>query len=110
MKRLCVIFSLALTVFFPCVTPGLAQEGEDRKSPSWLLPLDEVQLDDNVPTLKDIVGHTWGEDISSHAEIERYLHVLAASTKDRTRLESYGESYEGRRLYYLVITSPDNLQ
>ena len=32
------------------------------------------------------IGHGWGEEISSHAEIERYLRALTAAAPDRTRL------------------------
>ena len=50
-----------------------------------------------------------GPDISSHAEIERYLRSLADAAPDRTRLVRYGQTIEKRGLYYLVITAPKNL-
>ena len=62
-----------------------------------------------VPTLKQQVGHALGEDISSHAEIERYLRALADAAPERTRLVKYGETIEKRGLYLLVITGPKNL-
>jgi hypothetical protein len=96
-----------LTLLTP--TLCIAQDNHDRKSPTWLLPVAEIDADEHIPTLKDVVGHTWGEDVSSYAEIERYLHVLAAAAKDRTRLESPGKTYEGRSLYALIISSPENL-
>jgi hypothetical protein len=92
------------------LTQCRAQEADDRKSPTWLLPSAELEVDDKIPTLKEVVGHTWGEDVSSYAELERYLHVLVAPAKDRSRLERYGKSYEGRSLYYLVISSPNNIE
>ena len=87
-----------------------ADDRDERKSPTWLLPVPELQPDDKIPTLKEVVGHTWAEDVSSHAEIERYLHVLTAAAPTRTRLVSYGKTYEGRSLYYLVISSPANIK
>jgi hypothetical protein len=83
--------------------------GADKNDPGWLLPLPEVDADPKVPTLKQQIGHGWGEDISSHAEIERYLHALSAAAPDRTRLVRYGQTSEKRGLYYLVITAPKNL-
>ncbi len=49
------------------------------------------------------------QDISSHAEIERYLRALADAAPDRTRLVRYGQTIEKRGLYYLVITASKNL-
>ncbi len=75
----------------------------------WLLPLPEVDRDPRIPTLEQIAGHRWAHDISSHAEIERYLRALSAAAPDRTKLVPYGQTIEKRTLYYLVITSPKNL-
>jgi hypothetical protein len=102
-------------VFFSLATPfylarAAAQGTDDRASPTWLLPLPEVQADDSIPKLNEVVGHTWGEDVSSYGEIERYLHVLAESAKDRVQLRTYGKSYEGRALYYLIISSAANME
>jgi hypothetical protein len=69
-----------------------------------------LQPDPRIPTLKDTVGHHWGEEITPYADIERYLHVLAKAAADRVVLLPYGTSYEGRTLYYLVISSPENLR
>jgi hypothetical protein len=87
-----------------------ADDRDERQRPTWLLPVPEVDPDAKIPTLEQVVGHGWAADVSSHAEIERYLHVLAAAAKDRTRLESYGKTYEGRSLYYFVISSPANIK
>ncbi len=64
--------------------------------------------DPDVPTLKQVVGHDWAEKISSYAEIARYVEALA-SASDNVQLETYGKSWEGRTLYYLVIGSEANL-
>ena len=90
---------------FDVLTAGAA----DKDNPGWLLPMPEVDADPKVPTLKQINGHGWGEDISSHAEIERYLRALNEAAPDRTRLVRYGQTIEKRGLYYLAITGPKNL-
>ncbi len=69
----------------------------------------EVEADPKVPTLKQSAGHGWAQDISSHAEIERYLRALTNAAPDRARLIRYGETTEKRGLYLVVITAPKNL-
>ena len=61
-----------------------------------------------IPTLKTAVGHDWGEEVSSYEEIERYLHRLAEASPV-IQLKEYGKTWEGRSLYLLVISSPENL-
>src|SRR5262245_27601252 len=86
------------------------QEPAPKKGPTWLLPVPEVDADPKVPTLAEVVGHRWAQEISSHAEIERYLHALAKAAPDRCKLTKYGQSYQGKSLYTLVITTPANLK
>ena len=88
---------------------ALTADAADKDNPGWLLPMPEVDADPKVPTLKVLIGHGWGEDISSHSEIERYLRALNESAPDRSRLVRYGETIEKRGLYYLAITGPKNL-
>ena len=65
------------------------------KGPGWLLPMPEIDADPRIPTLKSVVGHGWGEDISSVAEIERYLRALADAAPDRAKLIPYGQTIAG---------------
>ncbi len=74
------------------------------------MPAPELQPDPQIPKLKKIVGHEWARDISSHAEMERYLAALVKAAPDRAALVPYGKTYEGRTLYYLMIAKPENLQ
>src|SRR5262245_11165165 len=107
----CRTAAVALLLFAPLVSANaLADDPSDRRSPTWLLPNMDGPTDESIPTLREVIGHTWAEDVSSHAEIERYLQTLAAAAPDRTRLNSYTKSYEGRSLYTLVISSPENLE
>ena len=61
-----------------------------------------------IPTIETVLGYSIGERITRYSDLERYLHRLAEAS-DRLRLYTYGETYEGRKLYYLVIGSPENL-
>ena len=67
-----------------------------------------ASYDPSIPTLKQTLGHEWGENITMHHELERYLSRLAESTR-KIRLVKYGETWEGRSLYYLIVTSEANM-
>ena len=62
-----------------------------------------------VPTPKQILGYDLGDRYSTHGGIEQYLFALRDAAKDRIRLVSYGETYEGRKLYVAIISSAENL-
>lgn len=67
----------------------------------------EGWYDTKVPAFAATVGHEFGERITTHAQCEKFAQALAAASS-RVKLIEYGQSYEGRALYYLVISSPDN--
>jgi len=66
------------------------------------------KYNDAIPTIEDVLGYSTGERITRYHELEKYLNALAEAS-DRLSLHTYGETYEGRKLYYLVISSPENL-
>lgn len=101
--------SLTIACFAFCMS-GLLLAAEPVRSAQRLLPVPELQADPQIPTLKKVVGHEWGRDITSCAEMERYLKALVKAAADRAVLVPYGKTYEGRALYYLVIAKPDHLQ
>lgn len=74
------------------------------------LPLAEVDADPKIPTLAQTVGHSWGGEISSHAELERYGRALAEAAPDRCQRIKYGKTYQNKDLFYLVISSAANLK
>ena len=65
--------------------------------------------DSSVPTLRSVVGHDWGEKITTHQEAERYLQALQQALPARTRLIRYGETWQGRSLYILAVGSPETI-
>lgn len=60
-----------------------------------------------VPTFRDVTGHDFGERITMHHQMQRYLERLA-ETSPRVRLIRQGESWERRPLLVAVVTSPEN--
>jgi hypothetical protein len=91
--------AILLWCFCLAMPAALAQEFEFYPGASY---------DPAIPTLKQVVGHAWGETITSPAQIERYLKALAQASP-RVRLVPYGETWEGRALYYLVVASEANM-
>ena len=81
--------------------PALAQQPE----PLW----PGTALDPAVPTLRQVVGFEPGADAVDHAEMERYLQALATAAPDRMRLVEYGRSWEGRPLWYAIVSGAANI-
>ncbi|MEE4211202.1 MAG: M14 family metallopeptidase, partial [Parvularcula sp.] len=70
----------------------------------------EAEYESDIPTLKSVVGHAPGLDITSPAEAMTYLEKLQAAAPDRMKIVQYAESWEGRPLVYVVISSPENME
>ncbi len=68
-----------------------------------------ARYDAAVPSIEQVLGHAPGERITSHAELNRYLEALAEAAPDRITLSEYAESWEGRRLVYVLIGSARNM-
>lgn len=78
------------------------------------LPVTAQSFEDNqfnpaVPTLSATVGHAPGARITSPDQTYAYLKALAEAAPDRARLVQYAVSWEGRPLYYLVLSAPANM-
>jgi len=69
----------------------------------------ETRYDPRIPTLKEVVGHDLGGEITSPDEIAAYLKALAAAAPERARVVEYARSEEGRPLHVLVIGSPERM-
>jgi hypothetical protein len=68
-----------------------------------------AKYDPVIPTLKQVTGHEWGEKITSHHETEKYIFALQQAAGSRMKIVKYGETWEGRALYVLIIGSPSNI-
>lgn len=69
----------------------------------------ESEVDPAVPTLTATVGHAPGTRITSPDQAYTYLKSLADAAPDRARLVQYATSWEGRPLYYLILSAPENM-
>jgi hypothetical protein len=64
--------------------------------------------DPGIPTPDEALGFPVGQRTATSAQIDAYARALAEAS-DRVELVEYGQSFEGRPLVYLLISSPDNL-
>ena len=69
----------------------------------------ELNYNPNIPSPAQVLGYELGERFTEYAATVAYMKQLA-NVSDRITLGNYGETYEGRPLIYLVITSPKNQQ
>ena len=69
----------------------------------------DADYDPAIPTFEDVLGHNPGERITWHGEAVRYFEALAAAAPDRVSVGRYAESWEGRELIYVVISSAENM-
>lgn len=94
-----VLFSLLF-----CVSSIYAQE--KPVDLSYYLP-DNVTYNASIPTPESIIGHEVGEWHITHDKLVFYLQALAKAS-DRITIENRGETYEGRPLILLTVTSAEN--
>lgn len=65
--------------------------------------------DPAIPTLEQVVGHGFREEITPPEGVIRYMEALHDAAPDRTHLFQYAESWEGRPLVVMVIGSPETM-
>ena len=69
----------------------------------------DARLDPQIPTLKQVVGHEVGEELTSPDQALAYLDALAKAAPERARVVEYARSEEGRALRVLVLGSPERM-
>ena len=69
----------------------------------------ELNYNSNIKSPKDFLGYEIGESFTLYANSVAYFQYLAKAS-DRVTINEYGETYEGRKLYNVVISSPSNLR
>lgn len=74
----------------------------------YYLPQD-ISYDESISKPEDIIGHQVGEWHVTHDKLVQYMKVLAQESP-RITIENRGETFEGRPILLLKITSPENHQ
>ena len=68
-----------------------------------------ARYDPSIPGVEDVLGYASGDRITWHRDTIRYFETLQEAAPDRVRVARYGQSWEGRELIYVVISSPANI-
>lgn len=95
------------SIIYPCLLFGacllsLSVQAQDR----FTFDAD-LTYNTSIPAPADFLGHEAGERFTFHAYVLDYFEALAAASPKVT-FHEYGETYEGRKLTYAVITSEAN--
>lgn len=69
----------------------------------------EVTFNPEIPTPEEFLGYEIGSRITEHSRINAYYEKLA-DLSDRTSLIEIGKTHEKRKIYVLVVSSPDNIK
>lgn len=62
-----------------------------------------------TPSVESVLGYPIGSRISSPAAMYDYFNALQQAHPDQVKLFNYGETWEGRPLYYVAISSAENV-
>ncbi|MBU2506274.1 MAG: hypothetical protein KJ799_06070, partial [Bacteroidetes bacterium] len=66
------------------------------------------EIDSSVPTLEKTLGISIGDRPTRYFETVKYISALAESSP-LVNIYEAGETHQGRKLYYLIISSEKNL-
>lgn len=68
-----------------------------------------TEYDASVPTSEEILGYRIGDRITPHAGLMRYLEALESALPGQVRILEYALSWEGRKLVYAFVGSPERI-
>jgi len=68
-----------------------------------------ANYDPAIPTVGDVLGYQPGDRITWHRDAIRYFEALAEAAPDRISVSRYAQTWEGRDLIYVVVTSAENM-
>jgi len=105
------MFGGVLSAHFALCAPTSAQQSFESalspgRGPEMLLK--GVDVDPGVPAPTEFLGFEFCSGATHSETITRYLKRLA-EVSPKIQVKKYGETYEGRELYYAVIGSEENM-
>ena len=68
-----------------------------------------AKYDAAIPTLKQVVGHDPGTQITTPDQVATYLQALQKAAPTRTKLIEYARTWEGRPLWLFIVGSADRI-
>jgi hypothetical protein len=106
MQRLLVFAVLTVSLSLAATAQPAPTELEGLSYDLELFP--GTTYDPEIPTVEELLGFRVGTRAALPAEVETALHGWAEASP-RAKLVEYARSHEGRALYYMVVTSPENM-
>ncbi|PIQ62263.1 MAG: hypothetical protein COV99_06610 [Bacteroidetes bacterium CG12_big_fil_rev_8_21_14_0_65_60_17] len=105
------VFGLAIALVAP-VTAGAQEAPDPIAHDAGLLPAyfdfdADIPRDENIPSPESVLGYAAGEAYTLHAHVVEYLEALTAASP-RIGMREMGQTWEGRPLHVLAITSEAN--
>ena len=100
-----VMKKLFLTLSVAAASTAVASD--QLSGAASLLP--EANYSNGKASVEEVLGYSIGTKITSPEAMSRYFEALAAAFPDQVKLLDYGKSWEGRTLYYAVISSAENM-
>ncbi len=68
-----------------------------------------AEYDASIPTTEEVLGYRIGDRIISHAGLMKYLEALETAVPGQVRILEYARSWEGRKLVYAFVGSPERI-
>lgn len=100
MSRQILYFSFLIFLLLNFFQSATAQERSFEFDPN-------LEYDSEITSPAEFLGYELGDEFTLHSDVVRYFQQLDEES-DKLTLHKYGETYEGRGLYYAVITSEEN--
>ncbi|SFW14530.1 M14 family metallopeptidase [Cellulophaga fucicola] len=83
-------------------------QAQQKLDLNYYLP-QNITYNQDIPKPIDVIGHEVGQWHVSHDKLQFYMQTLAKAS-NRISIENRGETYEGRPILLLTVTSPKNLK
>lgn len=99
---------VVMSAFAASAAPQIVEVRDGRASDiGYFIPGEGHSYDKAVPTPKEFLGFEIGENYLDWGMIQRYYEALAA-TSERSVIRKYGQTYQHRDFFQIIITSPEN--
>jgi len=112
MPRLLTVLLIisATALFTPCESSARLHPSYSEHAVVDTVPYyDTSEYDQSVPAPNDYLMQPVGQLPSWHYEAAAYFQALAAGS-ERAILEPHGRTHEGRELFHLIVSTPENLK
>ena len=100
--------------FFSLILPFRSSASGINPNPGLPLSGDTIPFfpggtyDSGIPTPENVLGFVIGAKPCRYEEMVNYISALD-QTSPEVLLKEYGQTHEGRKLYYLIISSSENI-